>query len=81
MILLYNSYYFQSTLQGFPGFQWGADNGGGGVQFSMGIGVFPISFFASFFNAGFGERRPDPRKFAAKLIFFSTKVSVNHCTS
>lgn len=48
----------QSSFQGFPGFQWGAD-GGGGVQFSMGIGVFPISFFASFFNAGFGERRPE----------------------
>ncbi|VDK56802.1 unnamed protein product [Anisakis simplex] len=49
----------QSGFQGFPGFQWGGDNGGGGVQFSMGIGVFPISFFASFFNNGFGERRPD----------------------
>ncbi|VDN57186.1 unnamed protein product [Dracunculus medinensis] len=49
----------QGGFQGFPGFQWGGDNGGGGVQFSMGIGVFPISFFASFFNAGFGERRPD----------------------
>uniref|UniRef100_A0A915BXT5 RING-type E3 ubiquitin transferase n=1 Tax=Parascaris univalens TaxID=6257 RepID=A0A915BXT5_PARUN len=49
----------QNGFQGFPGFQWGGDNGGGGVQFSMGIGVFPISFFASFFNAGFGERRPD----------------------
>ncbi|KAM3724674.1 E3 ubiquitin-protein ligase [Dirofilaria immitis] len=39
--------------------QWGGENGGGGVQFSMGIGVFPISFFASFFNTGFGERRPE----------------------
>ncbi|MCP9258482.1 hypothetical protein DINM_001518 [Dirofilaria immitis] len=34
----------QSSFQGFPGFQWGGENGGGGVQFSMGIGVFPISF-------------------------------------
>ncbi|CAG9534534.1 unnamed protein product [Cercopithifilaria johnstoni] len=50
----------QSSFQGFPGFQWGGENGGGGVQFSMGIGVFPISFFASFFNTGFGERRPEP---------------------
>ncbi|KAK0417669.1 hypothetical protein QR680_013140 [Steinernema hermaphroditum] len=46
---------------GFPNFQWGGDNGGGGVQFSLGIGVFPISFFASFLNTnGFGDRRPDP---------------------
>ncbi|VDD85246.1 unnamed protein product [Enterobius vermicularis] len=43
----------------FPGFQWGAENNGA-VQFSMGIGIFPISFFASFFNPGFVERRPDP---------------------
>lgn len=45
-------------------FQWGGDNGHGGVQFSLGIGVFPISFFASFFNTGMGgaDRRPDARK-------------------
>jgi hypothetical protein len=40
-------------------FQWGGDNGHGGVQFSLGIGVFPISFFASFL--GGTDRRPDPR--------------------
>ena len=52
---------------GFPGgFHWGTGAGGGennfgGVQFSLGIGVFPISFFASFFNTGIGgDRRPDP---------------------
>ncbi|KAL3086943.1 hypothetical protein niasHT_021807 [Heterodera trifolii] len=56
----------EETNQGFPGmFHWGGDNGGhggGGVQFSLGIGVFPISFFASFFNTNFGgaDRRPDP---------------------
>lgn len=53
------SAFLQNGFQGFPNFQWGDS---GGVQFSMGIGVFPISFFASFFNTGFGERRPDPRK-------------------
>ncbi|TKR68336.1 hypothetical protein L596_024331 [Steinernema carpocapsae] len=46
---------------GFPNFQWGGGENGGGVQFSLGIGVFPISFFASFLNTnGFGDRRPDP---------------------
>uniref|UniRef100_A0A0N5AJ55 RING-type E3 ubiquitin transferase n=1 Tax=Syphacia muris TaxID=451379 RepID=A0A0N5AJ55_9BILA len=50
----------QNTHHGiFPGFQWGAENNGG-VQFSMGIGIFPISFFASFLNTGFIERRPEP---------------------
>ncbi|KAL7078504.1 hypothetical protein ACQ4LE_002126 [Meloidogyne hapla] len=45
----------EETPQSFPGmFQWGGDNGHGGVQFSLGIGVFPISFFASFFNNGSG---------------------------
>ncbi|KAI3416160.1 hypothetical protein GPALN_005708 [Globodera pallida] len=57
----------EETNQGFPGmFQWGGDNGGhgGGVQFSLGIGVFPISFFASFFNTNFGgaDRRPEARE-------------------
>ncbi|KAF7639915.1 RING-type domain-containing protein [Meloidogyne graminicola] len=49
----------EETTQSFPGmFQWGGDNGHGGVQFSLGIGVFPISFFASFFNTGLsGDRR------------------------
>lgn len=46
----------QNGFQGFPNFQWGD---AGGVQFSMGIGVFPISFFASFFNTGIGDRRAD----------------------
>uniref|UniRef100_A0A914DUQ9 RING-type E3 ubiquitin transferase n=1 Tax=Acrobeloides nanus TaxID=290746 RepID=A0A914DUQ9_9BILA len=53
----------EESSQGFPGFQWGGDGGGhGGVQFSLGIGVFPISFFASFFNAGLnvGGERPEP---------------------
>lgn len=34
--------------------------GGGGIQFSLGIGVFPISFFSAFFTTPIGERRPDP---------------------
>uniref|UniRef100_A0A915CP06 RING-type E3 ubiquitin transferase n=1 Tax=Ditylenchus dipsaci TaxID=166011 RepID=A0A915CP06_9BILA len=53
----------EESSQGFPGgFHWvsGGENGHGGVQFSLGIGVFPISFFASFFNSGVGDRRPDP---------------------
>ena len=53
----------ESPQGGFPGmFQWGGDNGHGGVQFSLGIGVFPIQFFASFFNTGLGgaDRRPEP---------------------
>ncbi|KAH7731558.1 ring finger protein 5 [Aphelenchoides avenae] len=51
----------EESSQGFPGFHWAGDGGHGGVQFSLGIGVFPISFFASFFNTGFGaDRRPDP---------------------
>jgi hypothetical protein len=51
-------------------FQWGGDNGHGGVQFSLGIGVFPIQFFASFFNTGLGgaDRRPEPRKFIVEAI-------------
>ncbi|KAI1721432.1 zinc finger, c3HC4 type (RING finger) domain-containing protein [Ditylenchus destructor] len=51
----------EDTSPGFPGgFHWGGD-GGHGVQFSLGIGVFPISLFASFFNTnGIGDRRPDP---------------------
>lgn len=31
----------------FPGFQWGNGEGGGNVQFSFGIGIFPLSLFAS----------------------------------
>lgn len=33
------------------GYHWGGDGGHGGVQFSLGIGFFPVSFFASFFNS------------------------------
>lgn len=63
-------------IQSFPtGFHWGGggENGHGGVQFSLGIGVFPISFFASFFNsAGIrGERRPDPR---ITILFVKNKA-------
>ncbi|CAJ0941182.1 unnamed protein product, partial [Mesorhabditis belari] len=43
--------------QGFPGFTFGD---GGGVQFSLGIGVFPFGLFAQFFNGGGFDRRPDP---------------------
>ncbi|CAK5062063.1 unnamed protein product [Meloidogyne enterolobii] len=43
-------------------FQWGGDNGHGGVQFSLGIGVFPISFFASFFNTGGVDRRNEANR-------------------
>lgn len=48
----------------FPNFHWGGEGGQGGVQFSLGIGVFPLAFMASIFNANVGgERRADPRKF------------------
>ncbi|KAE9554665.1 hypothetical protein FO519_002152 [Halicephalobus sp. NKZ332] len=36
------------------GFHWG-DGNHGGVQFSLGIGFFPVSFFASFFNAQYPQ--------------------------
>ncbi|MFH4979213.1 hypothetical protein AB6A40_005922 [Gnathostoma spinigerum] len=49
----------QNGFQGFPGFQWGGENGGG-VSFSLGIGLFPISFVASLFSTNVGDRRPDP---------------------
>nr|CAD2202908.1 unnamed protein product [Meloidogyne enterolobii] len=53
----------EETPQSFPGmFQWGGDNGHGGVQFSLGIGVFPISFFASFFNTGGVDRRNEANR-------------------
>ncbi|EJW85466.1 ring finger protein 5 [Wuchereria bancrofti] len=58
---IFDDHMKRTYAKGFPGFQWGGGENGGGVQFSMGIGVFPISFFASFFNIGFGERRPDAR--------------------
>ncbi|CZR14512.1 RING-type E3 ubiquitin transferase [Caenorhabditis elegans] len=43
--------------QSFAGFNWGGDGGmmgGGGpnVHFSFGIGIFPLSFVASFFGNG-----------------------------
>lgn len=61
-------------MQGFPGFHWAGDGGHGGVQFSLGIGVFPISFFASFFNTGFGtDRRPEARK---RLFTLATRSYV-----
>ncbi|KAI6240058.1 RING-type E3 ubiquitin transferase [Aphelenchoides fujianensis] len=48
----------EDTSNGFSNFQFG--EGGQGVQFSLGIGVFPFSFVASFFNTTFtGERRPE----------------------
>ncbi|CAD5222404.1 unnamed protein product [Bursaphelenchus xylophilus] len=47
----------EEPQSGFPTFHWGGDGGQGGVQFSLGIGVFPISFMASFFNANAGQRR------------------------
>jgi len=51
-------------------FQWGGDNGHGGVQFSLGIGVFPISFFASFFNTGGADRRNEANR---QFIFYLLK--------
>ncbi|CAD6188469.1 unnamed protein product [Caenorhabditis auriculariae] len=42
----------------FPGFQWGGAEGNGNVQFSFGIGIFPLSFFASWFQNPM-ERRPE----------------------
>ncbi|CAI5445802.1 unnamed protein product [Caenorhabditis angaria] len=49
----------EAPPQSFPGFQWGGGDGvgGGNVHFSFGIGIFPLSFVASWFNtpiAGFG---------------------------
>lgn len=46
----------EAPQQGFPGFQWGDGGPGGGVQFSLGIGVFPLSFFTTWFTG-----RQDPR--------------------
>ncbi|CAB3401856.1 unnamed protein product [Caenorhabditis bovis] len=51
----------------FPGFQWGGADGGGGVHFSFGIGIFPLSFLATWFNPP-AERRPDaPRPGSRQL--------------
>jgi E3 ubiquitin-protein ligase RNF5 len=40
----------EEDSHGSHGFHWTGDGGHGGVQFSLGIGFFPISFFANFFN-------------------------------
>ncbi|KAI6188600.1 RING-type E3 ubiquitin transferase [Aphelenchoides besseyi] len=49
----------EDVSNGFSNFQFG-DGGPGAVQFSLGIGVFPFSFVASYFNTALtGERRPE----------------------
>uniref|UniRef100_W6NGU0 RING-type E3 ubiquitin transferase n=1 Tax=Haemonchus contortus TaxID=6289 RepID=W6NGU0_HAECO len=52
----------EAPQQGFPGFQWGDGGPGGGVQFSLGIGVFPLSFFTTWFNAPQDPRPAAPQQ-------------------
>ncbi|KJH50735.1 zinc finger, C3HC4 type [Dictyocaulus viviparus] len=52
----------EATQQGFPGFQWGEGGPGGGVQFSLGIGVFPLSFFTTWFTAPQDPRPAAPHR-------------------
>ncbi|KAF8365559.1 hypothetical protein PRIPAC_83388 [Pristionchus pacificus] len=46
----------QEASQGFPGFHFGDGTGQGGMHFSLGIGVFPFSIFASIFNSSMDRR-------------------------
>ncbi|CAI4222309.1 unnamed protein product [Auanema sp. JU1783] len=51
----------EAPQSGFPGFSFGGDSQGtGGVQFSMGIGVFPISFFMGSFWRNNTDERAQP---------------------
>lgn len=66
----------EEESQGSHGFHWTGDGGHGGVQFSLGIGFFPISFFANFFN-NHANNAGDQAEQGIFIFFTFVKIILN----